>query len=158
MKRQNGIEVEILLIMIAFFLSITSYKILTMLGLQHSEASQDLKKISFENLFIFLLKITLFEELIYRVFPFIFAYLTKNNAMFVIIAIASSIAFGYNHGGFWNIIIQGPAGLALFYVFYWNFEICKLYSKNFVLCLFLAFLKVIFWHFIVDFIFWLRIN
>ena len=158
MKRQNGIEVEILLIMIAFFLSITSYKILTMLGLQHSEATEDFKEISFDNLFLSLFKIVFIEELIYRFFPFVFAYLTKNNAMFVIIAIASSIAFGYNHGGFWNIIIQGPAGLTLFYVFYRNFEICKLYSKNFVLCLFLAFLKVIFWHFIVDFTFWLRIN
>ena len=158
MKRQNGIEVEILLIMIAFFLSITSYKILTMLWLQHSEATEDFKEISFDNLFLSLFKIVFIEELIYRFFPFVFAYLTKNKAVFTIVAIVSSMIFGYNHGGFWNIIIQGPAGLALFYIFYRNFEICKLYSKNFVLCLFLAFLKVIFWHFIVDFIFWLRIN
>ena len=158
MKRQNGIEVEILLIMIAFFLSITSYKILTMLGLQHSEATEAFKEISFDNLFLSLFKIVFIEELIYRFFPFVFAYLTKNKAVFTIVAIVSSMIFGYNHGGFWNIIIQGPAGLALFYIFYRNFEICKLYSKNFVLCLFLAFLKVIFWHFIVDFIFWLRIN
>lgn len=158
MERQNGIEVEILLIMIDFFLSITSYKILTMLGLQHSEATEDFKGISFDNLFLSLFKIAFIEELIYRFFPFVFAYLTKNKAVFTIVAIVSSMIFGYNHGGFWNIIIQGPAGLALFYVFYRNFEICKLYSKNFVLCLFLAFLKVIFCHFIVDFIFWLRIN
>ena len=129
-----------------------------MLGLQHSEATEDFKEISFDNLFLSLFKIVFIEELIYRFFPFVFAYLTKNKAVFTIVAIVSSMIFGYNHGGFWNIIIQGPAGLALFYVFYRNFEICKLYSKNFVLCLFLAFLKVIFWHFIVDFIFWLRIN
>lgn len=158
MERQNGIEVEILLIMIDFFLSITSYKILTMLGLQHSEATEDFKGISFDNLFLSLFKIAFIEELIYRFFPFVFAYLTKNKAVFTIVAIVSSMIFGYSHGGFWNILIQGPAGLALFYVFYRNFEICKLYSKNFVLCLFLAFLKVIFWHFVADFTFWLRIN
>lgn len=158
MKRQNGIEIEIFLIMAAFTFSIVSYKILTILGLQHSEATEDFKEISFDNLFLSLFKIAFIEELIYRFFPFVFAYLTKNKAVFTIVAIVSSMIFGYSHGGFWNILIQGPAGLALFYIFCRNFDMCKAYGKNFTICLFLAFLKVIFWHFIVDFIFWLRIN
>lgn len=158
MKRQNGIEIEIFLIMAAFTFSIVSYKILTILGLQHSEATEDFKEISFDNLFLSLFKIVFIEELIYRFFPFVFAYLTKNKAVFTIVAIVSSMIFGYSHGGFWNILIQGPAGLALFYIFCRNFDMCKAYGKNFTICLFLAFLKVIFWHFVADFTFWLRIN
>lgn len=158
MKRQNGIEIEIFLIMAAFTFSIVSYKILTILGLQHSEATEDFKEISFDNLFLSLFKIAFIEELIYRFFPFVFAYLTKNKAVFTIVAIVSSMIFGYSHGGFWNILIQGPAGLALFYIFCRNFDMCKAYGKNFTICLFLAFLKVIFWHFVADFTFWLRIN
>lgn len=110
MKRQNGIEIEIFLIMAAFTFSIVSYKILTILGLQHSEATEDFKEISFDNLFLSLFKIVFIEELIYRFFPFVFAYLTKNKAVFTIVAIVSSMIFGYNHGGFWNIINSRASG------------------------------------------------
>ncbi|MCP4520971.1 MAG: CPBP family intramembrane metalloprotease [Cytophagales bacterium] len=66
----------------------------------------------------------LIEELIFRMLPFVFINLTSGFKLFKFlkgryleIVILSSIIFGYAHGGFINIFIQGIGGFGLYLVF-----------------------------------------
>lgn len=65
------------------------------------------------NFPLLLIMAAAFEELIFRVIPMSFALSLENDYVVLITVLISSMLFGWTHGGWINVLLQGFGGLTL---------------------------------------------
>lgn len=133
-NKTNRYELIYFLYIISFTVSIIG----GMFAFKFSQNVADIKEIAINTNYSFGLTLlwgVFKEEVIYRLIPFVFILLfTKNieSKAFLFIGVTSSILFGYMHGGYLNIFMQGVSGFAFFIVFYAKYK----ESKSLALALF----------------------
>lgn len=130
-ERLRKIGIIVLIAFVSVIFTAGMYLLLTTLGIHVPKPLDGFKKIpegwlAYLVFFVFIVMITpIIEEFLFRWIPLYFAKrFAKNRWVFWGIAISVSvIGFGYVHGGWPNIFIQGIFGLVLVIVFlrfgYW---------------------------------------
>lgn len=71
--------------------------------------------------------IAIIEEFVFRLLPMVIIYKVFKNRVWsskeiLLVAITSSVIFGYVHGSIFNIFFQGVLGLILFWVYYKEYK------------------------------------
>lgn len=116
------------LILILYLISTIVATIGYLLSIKFSENVGDIKSMATTSNYFFgllLFKEALIEEIIFRFLPVLIAFIFIRNLdskIYLLVAISTSAYFGYSHGGYFNILIQGISGFVFFTIFMEKFK------------------------------------